>query len=87
MRREGFFENGVTRPTGALNQLFPLPADVLDGRTKDGLIYPVAIYDHNDGQSVTGEFAYYGRRRRAAREVRFARHRYTPTPEACCGDM
>jgi hypothetical protein len=61
MRREGFFENGITRPGGALNQLFPLPADVLEGRTKDGFTYPVAIYDHNDGQAVTGGFAYYGR--------------------------
>ena len=61
MRREGFFENGVTRPGGALNQLFPLPADVLDGRQEDGFTYPVAIYDHNDGQAVTGGFVYYGR--------------------------
>ena len=61
MRREGFFENGVTRPGGALNQLFPLSADVLDGRQEDGFTYPVAIYDHNDGQAVTGGFAYYGR--------------------------
>lgn len=61
MRREGFFENGVTRPGGALNQLFPLPADVMSGRTKDEFTYPVAIYDHSDGQAVTGGFAYYGR--------------------------
>ncbi len=61
MRREGFFENGVTRPGGALNQLFALPAEILDGRKKDGFTYPVAIYDHNDGQAVTGGFAYYGR--------------------------
>ena len=61
MKREGFFENGVTRPGGALNQLFPLPADILDGRTKDGFTYPVAVYDHSEGQSVTGGFAYYGR--------------------------
>jgi hypothetical protein len=61
MRREGFFENGVTRPGGALNQLFALPADVLSGRTKDGFTYPVAVYDHHDGQAVTGGFAYYGR--------------------------
>ena len=51
----------MTRPGGALNQLFPLPADVLDGRQKDGFTYPVAIYDHNDGQAVSGGFAYYGR--------------------------
>ena len=61
MKREGIFENGVTRPGGALNQLFALPPDVLDGRMKDGFTYPVAMYDHNDGQSVTAGFAYYGR--------------------------
>ena len=61
MRREGFFENGVTRPGGALRELFPLPAEVLDGRKKDEFTYPVAIYDHNDGQAVTGGFAYRGR--------------------------
>jgi len=61
MRREGFFENGITRPAGALDQLFPLPAEILDGRKKDGFTYPVAIYDHNDGQAVTAGFAYYGR--------------------------
>ncbi len=61
MKREGLFENGVTRPGGALNQLFALPAEILDGRTKDGFTYPVAMYDHNDGQAVTGGFAYHGR--------------------------
>ncbi len=61
MKREGYWENGMTRPGGALNQLFPLPADVLDGRKKDEFTYPVAIYDHNDGQAVSGGFAYHGR--------------------------
>jgi hypothetical protein len=61
MKREGFWENGMTRPGGALNQLFALPADVLEGRTKDGFTYPVAMYDHNDGQAVSGGFAYHGR--------------------------
>ena len=61
MKREGYWENGMTRPGGALNQLYPLPADVLDGRMKDGFTYPVAMYDHSDGQAVTGGFAYYGR--------------------------
>ena len=51
----------MTRPGGALNQLFPLPADVLEGRQKDGFTYPVAMYDHNDGQAVSGGFAYHGR--------------------------
>ncbi len=60
MKREGIFENGVTRPGGALDQLFALPADVLEGRTRDAFEYPVAMYDHNDGQAVTGGFAYHG---------------------------
>jgi hypothetical protein len=61
MKREGIWENGVTRPGGALAQLFELPAEVLDGKTKDGFTYPVAMYDHNEGQAVSGGFAYYGR--------------------------
>jgi hypothetical protein len=61
MKREGIFENGVTRPGGALDQLFALPAEVLNGKGKDEFIYPVAMYDHNDGQAVSGGFAYYGK--------------------------
>ena len=61
MKREGLFENGVTRPGGTLDQLFPLSADVLAGRTKDEFTYPVAMYAHTDGQAVTGGFAYQGR--------------------------
>jgi Glucose / Sorbosone dehydrogenase len=61
MRREGYWENGMTRTGGALNQLFELPADVLAGRTRDEFTYPVAIYDHNEGQAITGGFAYHGR--------------------------
>jgi hypothetical protein len=61
MKREGYFENGMSRPGGNLGQLFALPADVLSGRQKDGFTYPVAIYDHRDGQAVSGGFAYYGR--------------------------
>jgi hypothetical protein len=60
MKREGYFENGMTRPGGSLNQLYPLPAEVLDGRQKDGFTYPVAIYDHSEGQAVSGGFAYRG---------------------------
>ena len=60
MKREGYYENGVTRPGGALNQLYPLAADVFEGRTKDGFTYPVAIYDHSEGQAITGGFAYTG---------------------------
>jgi Glucose / Sorbosone dehydrogenase len=61
MKREGIWENGIFRPGGALDQLFALPAEVLDGRVKDEFTYPVAMYDHNEGQAVAGGFAYYGR--------------------------
>lgn len=61
MKREGLFENGITRPGGALNQLFRLAPEILDGRKKDGFTYPVAMYDHGEGQAVTGGFAYRGR--------------------------
>ena len=60
MKREGYWENGRSRG-GELNQLFPLPADVLNGRQKDGFTYPVAIFDHDEGRAVTDGFAYRGR--------------------------
>jgi hypothetical protein len=61
MKREGYWENAIVRPGGALNQLFPLSAEILDGRQKDEFTYPVAIYDHDEGIAITGGFAYYGR--------------------------
>jgi len=61
MAREGYWENGRFRPGGELSQLFELSADVLDGRSKDQFIYPVAIYDHNEGRAISGGFAYHGR--------------------------
>ena len=61
MKREGYFENGIGRPGGALNQLYPLPAEVMNGKNKDEFTYPVAIYDHNEGQAVSGGFAYHGK--------------------------
>jgi Glucose / Sorbosone dehydrogenase len=60
MRLEGYWENGRWRG-GPLNQLFPLPESVLNGREKDGFTYPVAIYDHDEGRAVTDGFAYHGR--------------------------
>jgi len=60
-RREGTFENGVHVPGGTMSVVFPLPADILDGKTKDGFTYPVAMYDHGEGLSVTGGFVYTGR--------------------------
>ena len=61
MKREGYLENGMIRPGGALNQLYELPGDVLRGRNRDEFIYPVAIYDHNEGVAITGAFPYHGR--------------------------
>jgi hypothetical protein len=34
---------------------------VLNGSEKDGLTYPVAIYDHDEGRAVTDGFPYHGR--------------------------
>jgi hypothetical protein len=60
MQREGYWDNGVVRG-GTLDQIFPLAAEIVDGRKKDGFEYPVAIYDHTEGQAISGGFAYYGR--------------------------
>jgi hypothetical protein len=60
MKREGYFENGRARG-GELNQLYPLPQEILDGRVKDGFLYPVLVYDHDEGRSVSDGFAYHGR--------------------------
>ena len=62
MAREGHWENARgTRPDGALNELYPLQAEVLDGRQGDEFAYPVAIYDHDEGNAVTDGFTYHGR--------------------------
>jgi hypothetical protein len=61
MKREGIFENGRGAGRGELNQLFPLPADILSGRQKDGFTYPVAMYDHDEGASITDGFTYHGK--------------------------
>jgi hypothetical protein len=59
MKREGIWENGRSRG-GALNELFAVPAEILKGHQKDGFTYPVAMYDHDEGQAVSGGFAYNG---------------------------
>jgi len=61
MKREGYWENGRVRPGGTLDQIFALPENILKGREKDGFTYPVAIYDHNDGQAVSAGVTYHGR--------------------------
>ena len=60
MKREGYFENARVRG-GALDELYPLPAEILSGKVKDGFTYPVVVYDHDEGRSVTDGFAYDGR--------------------------
>jgi len=60
MAREGHWENGMIRPGGALDQLYPLPAEVLDGSRRDDFVYPVAMYDHDEGVAISGGFAYNG---------------------------
>lgn len=61
MTREGYWDNGVNKPGGKLGDVYPLPETVLKGEVKDGFTYPVAIYDHNEGRSITGGVAYHGR--------------------------
>ena len=60
MSREGYWEAGRWRG-GALNEISPLPEEILDGRVKDGFTYPVAIYDHDEGRAISAGFAYHGR--------------------------
>jgi len=61
MKREGIYENGMSRPGGALNQLFELPAEILDGKKREDYIYPVAMYDHDEGRAISGGFTYNGK--------------------------
>jgi hypothetical protein len=60
MQREGYFDNGVARRGGQLIDVFPLPSEILNGRVPDGFTYPVAMYDHGEGQSITAGFTYHG---------------------------
>jgi hypothetical protein len=60
MDREGYWENGIIRPGGRLNQLYALGPDVLSGSAYDEYTYPVAIYDHDEGRAISAGFVYYG---------------------------
>jgi hypothetical protein len=51
--------NGRFR-SGALKELYPLLAEILDGRLKDGFTYPVVVCDHDEGRSVTDSLAVTG---------------------------
>lgn len=61
MNREGTFLNGIQVPGGQLPQVYPLPPDILDGTTKDGFTYPVAMYDHGEGNAICAGFVYRGK--------------------------
>jgi hypothetical protein len=61
MRREAIFDNAVNVTGGNLDNVVPLPADILSGRQQDGFTYPVAMYDHGEGQAIAAGFAYNGR--------------------------
>jgi hypothetical protein len=61
MQREGTFQNGYHVAAGTGGQVYPLPANILDGTAKDGFTYPVAMYDHGEGISITAGFVYRGR--------------------------
>jgi Glucose / Sorbosone dehydrogenase len=68
MKLEGYWQNGRWRggapgELGALGELYPLPAEILDGRQKDGFRYPVAMYDRHEAEraAITAGFAYHGR--------------------------
>ena len=60
MPREGYWENGMIREGGRLNQLYTLPDTVLDRRNPDEFTYPVAFYDHDEGRAVAAGFTYHG---------------------------
>lgn len=61
MQREGTFQSGYYVSGGNGNQVYPLPASILDGTMKDGFTYPVAMYDHGEGISISAGFVYGGR--------------------------
>jgi hypothetical protein len=61
MKREGSFTNGRF-VGGALNELYRLPPEILDGRVKDGFAYPVVVYTRDEERAaITAGFAYRGR--------------------------
>jgi len=60
MKREGHFENGRWRG-GALNQLSRCRRRFSTAARRTDLPTPFAVYDHDEGRSVTDGFAYHGR--------------------------
>jgi mono/diheme cytochrome c family protein len=51
--REGSFLMDVSK---GVNNIYPLPAD----DKKNNITYPVAEYDHDDGNAISGGFEYWG---------------------------
>jgi hypothetical protein len=60
MTREGYWDNGINRTGGALGQLFEIPENIANGQSQDDFLYPVAMYDHDEGIAIAGGFAYHG---------------------------
>jgi hypothetical protein len=44
-----------------LDDVFPLPMEILNGIKKDGYTYPVVVYDHGEGVAISAGFPYHGR--------------------------
>ena len=61
MQREGPFDNGISRPDSTLSEVFSLPTEIIETQNQGEFVYPVAMYDHNDRQSITGGFSCHGR--------------------------
>ena len=73
MKREGYFQNG--RPLGgALNQLYPLPAEILDGRVEGRLHLSCRGLRPRRGPLGDGRLRVSRTHRRAARQVHLRRH-------------
>jgi len=52
MKREGYFRYGRFRGVRA-DDLYPLRTDIWTGRVRMDLQYPVVVYDHDEGRSIT----------------------------------
>ena len=61
MKREGLYENGVTRAGGTARSAVSAAGRDPPGTDEGRVQYPVAMYDHTQGQAVTGGFPYRGR--------------------------
>ena len=61
MKREGYFENGMTRPGGALNQLFRCRPTCSTGARRTASPIRSRSTTTATARPITGGFAYHGR--------------------------